>query len=1195
MRNRCVLWVVAGMLLACWQAPGDAQEPAVAPPAETAAEPLREQTIYIPYSKLRGVFEKEGRGVFLPYDKFQELWRQAREGSAAKPEQKPPVDALVTEIDNEAVVEKDAVRVTARITIEVLREGWHEVDLRLGDAAILATRLGEQPARVVSREGGYRLLLEKKDPSPSQYTLTIEYAKAFTKSPGQNSVAFQAPQAPVNRWRIRVPQAGVKVNIHPLIAATEAPLDPAGDSGTERPPGAAPEETVILAFVGAAPEVRIEWTPKAEGASGLAALATVQAEQEVTIDEGIVRTLARLTYDISRAELSQLQIDVPADQKVVNVFDPNVRQWQVEPQDAMQRISVQLFQPARGSQQITIELEKFSEQLAAEPLHVPAIRAVGVGRQQGLVVVRLSSALRADAAERVGLLQLDAAELPASLASQKWDFSYRYASLPFDLSLKLDKVQPRVHAEQLVEAYLEPEQLTLDLLAIHTIERAGVFQLQIEIPAGFEVRNVRGQAAAGAEAAIVESFHTSGADKTLLLVNLASKALGRVGLFVELQKRLDDANLLSPTGTTTEVAIPLPRVALAGIERLTGKLVVYAPESLRASPAKVDGLQVISFAETMAGVESMRGARFATTRPILTYTHTQQPVTLAITAERRKPQITARQMLISSVESGVVKYQARFFFDILYSGVKSVRIDVPQTLAAEIRNETAGIQDQPLQPQPADAAAGYQAWGFTGETELLGRAEILLTWQEKIDELAIGKSTNLTLPVLQPMQVDRAWGQIVIRKAETLDVRESGVPNGLRPIDPQNLMESISLPDAARAFEFHGDWSLQITATRYQHEEVKHTSIERAVLRMVPGRDQSTSVQALYRMRSAQQRLELKLPANIENQDAHRRFDAHPLRINGKPVDLERGDKGEYFVPLANQDPTKPFLLELRYTVPGDYSRLDFPEFPENPAMQKIYLCVYLPQELALIGSRGPWNNDFADQWRQRIRGIYSSLTSDAQLVGWVREGTDCTIDPLSDFQTLGRLYTFSTLRPAAPPDGSLRLSAFNEDALHLLVFLLIAVPGVVLVTQPIGVRIFAVGGLLTALVGVGIFFPTFSMQVFNEVLIAAVGLVLAVWFLMFLFRVARARVATVGNAVRAGIVDTRRPAPLAAAVAGGAAGPIEPRPAASIAQEGDPFRGRIDMESKSERPPGAGDPTGPGAESGSTASAPQDGGSSHA
>ena len=47
-------------------------------------DPLREQTIYIPYEKLKNVFEKPGRGVFVPYEKFQELWNAARARTRAE-------------------------------------------------------------------------------------------------------------------------------------------------------------------------------------------------------------------------------------------------------------------------------------------------------------------------------------------------------------------------------------------------------------------------------------------------------------------------------------------------------------------------------------------------------------------------------------------------------------------------------------------------------------------------------------------------------------------------------------------------------------------------------------------------------------------------------------------------------------------------------------------------------------------------------------------------------------------------------------------------------------------------------------------------------------------------------------------------------------------------------------------------------
>ena len=326
-------------------------------------------------------------------------------------------------------------------------------------------------------------------------------------------------------------------------------------------------------------------------------------------------------------------------------------------------------------------------------------------------------------------------------------------------------------------------------------------------------------------------------------------------------------------------------------------------------------------------------------------------------------------------------------------------------------------------------------------------------------------------------------------------------PVGLQPIDPQSdVYDEIEVSDAARAFEFHGEWSLQVTATRFKLEEIKRTSIERALLRMVVTKGGEISVQALYRMRSARQRLAIKFPAGF---DPATSLDRKP-QLNGRIVDLERGEKGEYYLPLVNQNSQEPLLLELRYTISGDYGRLDFPEFPERPAMQKVYLCAYLPNELALLGAQGPWTSDYGQQWKRVLHGGSFRTPGDAELVNWVLAGIPVESNPLSDFQTQGKLYTFSTLRPEDPPDGSLRLTVFREDALHALVFFAVAVPGVVLVTLRLWVRLFAVGLVSISLVASGIFLPTFSLQTFDWSLVVAFVMVLALWLLMFLLRFVR-------------------------------------------------------------------------------------------
>lgn len=1123
-------------------APKPAAKPAklAGKPAKKAAEKaatgdanqeklIREQSIYIPYEKLRKVFEKEGRGVFLPYQKFQELWQAAQEKTKPAAAPKPPVASLITESDNEATVAKDVVRVKARLKLEVLAEGWTEVPLRLADAAITAATLAGQPARVVGAgDAGYKLLIEKKGKQPEQWELVLEYAKAITRSPGQNSVSFQAPQTPVSRWRVRIPEPGVKVNVQPLIAATEAPATEAAASEADKKAkvAAKKDETVILAFVGAAPTVRIEWTPKAEGATGLEALASVQTEQQLWINEGVVRMRTQLAYSISRAELSQLAFEVPAGQKVVNVFDANVRQWSVQTADNQQKVSVQLFEPAKGSQNLTVELEEFVGQQRESKVRAPVIRALGVGRQQGVLVVQVAEGLRAEIGQSNGLLQVDRAELPPALAQGNWAFSYRYSAVPYELVLNVEKVQPRILVDSLVEAELRPERLALSMLAIYTIERAGVFRLDLDVPAGYEVRQVRGRAAAGAVEAQVDGYYLEGEKENHLVVNLGRKALGRVGLELELVRELHEPDLLTPTGKSVEIGIGIPQVAAepakpagvkadvpppkprregerpqpgaaaalvapAHVEHFSGRVMIYAPESLLVNPTKHEGLRSVSFQEALEGVQSLRSGKTADARPVLAFAFSQDPTTLSLSAKRRQPQVTLRQLLVARVEDGVVKYEATFFCNILYSGVKSLRIDVPTEVSGQLRNNTRAIREKVLDPQPAGVEKGYTAWSFSGETELIGNPRIELRWEKKLDKLDIGATVPLDIPRLKPMDVDRTWGQIVLTKTETIDLNDPEQLQGLRPIDPQHdLATGASVPGAARAFEFHGDWSLTIPATRYDLEEIQNTSIERAVVRMVVTRAHKTSVQALYRIRSVRQRLELKLPngATLDSQQ----------RVNGKPLTLEKGQKGEYFVPVSEPHADRSFLLELRYTVDGDGSELVCPEFPQEPAVQKVYLAVYLPQERVLLHKRGPWTEQF--QWRlgSGLKWTHDNRVSEPELVSWVSK----PINLPESFQTDGRMYLFSALALQPAPEGALRLTTIHENWLSFDLIVLVLAVGLVLLPARAGGRALGVGVLIVAVVLVGVFLPILAHQVLGGVLAVSLLVVLVVWVVRYLMQV---------------------------------------------------------------------------------------------
>ncbi len=1053
------------------------------PPADAgddSSAPFREQTIYIPFNKLREVFEKPGRGVFVPYEQFKKLWETARAKVPHPVVEKPPIGVLIREIESEAVVEREVVSVSSRLNLEVLGKGWHEAPLRLRHAAIRSARVNDQPARVLfDPDAGYKLLIESEDDEPHEITVELKYAKSFSKSPARNSVTFESPEAPVNRWQIRVPQPGVDVSIHPLVAASEAAT---GEEST------AEDETVVLAFVGAAPTVRIDWTPKAKGATGLKALATVQSEQEMRIDEGVVRTRTNLQYDIRRAELTELEIQVPADQRVTGVFDANVREWKVrQDQDSdSQVITVQLFQPARGAQALSVELEKLLDE-SAGVLMVPTVQSRGVSRQHGIVVLRVGSELRAEVTQRTGLSQLDANELPPRLRNEDWNFAYRFSAVPFQLSMHVEPVTSRIYASQLVEAYLEPEQLTVEVIATIDVQRAGIFQLDFAIPRQYDVRSVRGQAVGNAAAAAVDTYHRDPNDEDRLTVDLARKAEGRVGIVIELQRTLDERGLSDPAAEAAELLLAVPRAVTDAISN-QGHLVVYAPDSLRTIARTLDGVRNVSFDEAFSQLDSRRDNRFAALRPVLAYVYQAESASVLLETRIRKPQVSVRQLLTARVEPGVIKYTANFFYDVRFSGVRHLRIDVPAELSNELRNVTRGVQDAAMQPQPEDVAEGLIAWEFTGESAFLGNRQLTLQWESPSKELEVGGSLEFRVPQLRPHGADRAWGQVVLTKAESLDIHPSGPATGLRPIDPQHdLMAGSSVSDAARAFEFHDDWSLEVTAKRYDLEDIKRTSIERALLRMVVTRSNRISVQALYRMRSVTQGLAVQLPAGAE-------FDADPLRINGQAQPLKQGEDGTLFIPISETS-DEAFLLELRYTVAGNHRRLDLPVFPaqqpvqSEPAVQKVFVAVYLPADLVRLGSFGPWTP-------HRTPTVFPTATveHDGDLLSWVSEGIKPKNKNFQNFPTNGQLHTYTTLRPAPPPDGSLRLVAFSKRWLDAILFGGLGLLGVALVRRSAQMKVIALLGVLLALIVAGVFVPTFASQLLRPELMLALGAAVIIW-----------------------------------------------------------------------------------------------------
>jgi hypothetical protein len=1072
---------------------------------------VKEKTVYIPYEKLRNIFEQPGRGVFVPYDEFKALWDAARAAQPVKPSDTVPVSAMITETSSTATITEEVVQVESTVSIELLKDGWHEIPLRLADVAITKAVIGEEKAKILGNSGGgYRLLVEKKktenaeneERKPEHLELTLHYAKSVEKSPGRNSVSFEVPQSPLGHWKIIVPESGVKIDFTPLVAATEQNV-------TEN-------KTVFEAFVGTVPKIQIAWTPKAEGATGLEALTSVQLLQQTTVDENILRTSARFDYSISRAAITDLAVRIPKDQKIAAVFDPNIRKWSVEPKDDAQIIRIELFEPADRHQAVQLEFEKLRNNNESKVI-IPEISVIDAGRMQGILVVRAADELNIETVTSTGLLRMDASELPELLrkSSKAGDVAYRIPATSYVLEVEVSKAEPRIIATSQMTIQIRSYGIETEMLTKFDIEKAGLFQVSFEIPVGSqavsafgrdaELRQDRGQTSEYLYQSVLVDSHSlaPAAENALtqtLTVNFKRKAIGKVGLVIRFRKSLNVPDLQSPKEKSADIPFILPTLSKGIAEKSDVKLLIRADSAFRVSPVSFEGLQSISLQQLQASAWNSPIGQDAQ----LGFLVADSGAKLTLRVERRQPQLTLRELRTVHIEEGLIKNEAKFYYEILFNTIKSLRIDVPEKLSGRLnisrtikgkgntsnaQNDVADWRELMMVPQPDDVAEGYVAWEFATKSSLFGTGVLELTWEDELAQPEIGKSLSIEIPRLLPKKqqpADRVWGQIIVSKSQGIDIGESETIKGLKPIDPQyDISEQDRIDNAVAAFEFHDDWSLQLTATRYKIEEVKRTSIEQGLVRADLGFSKfgtDISAQALFRIRSVLQRLDLVMPPHSKINSVH---------INGQRVVLETDNASEtttprFMIPLTSIPPDTPFLLDIRYFIPADSENrkicIEIPSFPDSngssePAVQKVYLAVYVPEGWVIAGYNGNWSKNFSFYRDSEFIRVHNQQDVSSIFTDTFSKLSDGLSD---DYRAHGRPYLFSALYPRE--GNSLQLYILGD--LHsnhggLIVLFIIVIAGLYLLRYSWTKRFQIIICLVIFYILLGFVFPTWIQILF--------------------------------------------------------------------------------------------------------------------
>jgi hypothetical protein len=485
--NRCARWRrwlfagLATLVLLLSSGTGLAQDEPAAGAEPAAAEngeaSSLERLIYLPYRNLKDVFAKHGSTVFMPYAEYLKLWEQSQAPG------KKGVEGVITESHYTASVDKSLLRIKAELTVRVLGKPWVAVPVTFGRAAVgklTADKEGQVLLRGIG-DGKYALLFGEA----GEHKVTLELAAAITTSPDGRTADFSVPPVGVTTFELAIPEADQTVEISPRLVGL--PVD------------AAAGETRIKANLGSTTRVSARWHPRTSLKPDMDLLASVKNLQKISLRDGLVHTDAWLEYDVLRGEMTELAIAVPLGQRILGVTSPNskLRGWKKADEANRQTVTVEFLSPVKGKVTIEVHTER---EFAADAIEVAGrdddgkylgIHSVDAVRESGQITVAAANDLSLQFEQTTGLSRIEDDKVE-SLIREAGAASFKFYSPNIRLSILAKPVEPRLQVNSNYAFEFSDDELKLTSTLNYKIERAGIFELSLNLPDGLEVDSVSG-------------------------------------------------------------------------------------------------------------------------------------------------------------------------------------------------------------------------------------------------------------------------------------------------------------------------------------------------------------------------------------------------------------------------------------------------------------------------------------------------------------------------------------------------------------------------------------------------------------------------------------------------------------------------------------------------------------------------------
>ena len=529
---------------------------------------------------------------------------------------------------------------------------------------------------------------------------------------------------------------------------------------------------------------------------------------------------------------------------------------------------------------LSIETEKILDSFPVTAA-VAIPHALDVKRETGLVAACAGEELSLSVDHAVDVQRVDDSEFPRSDNAGDLFSVWRFLNPAFDLALKVETVQPQIEAVVRNNVRISPEKVALSAVIDYTVKRAGVFALQVALPAGYTLDSVRGDNILQWQP---RDAATAGAGQ-VLDVSFKNRLLGAYSLRLE----------LSRLHQTLPPSVAIPGVHPLGVQKLSGSITVAAEPGVAAKTTNFDGLTEIPGASLGTGANAAAGVlayKFLSAQP--------GPLPewkLDVACEKIDSWVRVEIAQITSISDNLLNGNAIVRYDIQNAPVKEFRFAIPAAYT-NIEFDCPNLRRR-------DQNTNTGEWSVELQTAVIGRFQLGITWEKPVDL----KTNALDLPPIQALGVERENGFVVVAGKKALQVSENSSGGGLLKIDAGELPDWVSRVEGqALAWSYiRPGYNLSVRAERFGDAAVLQALAEQVRLTSVLADDgQSMTEMRLVVRNNGLQDLEVQLPTNATVWSAF---------VGGEAVRPAKSSQGKLLLPLEASDAAAdaPVTVELTY------------------------------------------------------------------------------------------------------------------------------------------------------------------------------------------------------------------------------------------------------------------------------------------